>query len=202
MTDDPLAELRADWNRQPVDPAFDVGNLPRWRRRTYWLIAADVSAATTTLVAGICFAVIAWKTRDWLFGLSAATLLFAGPPPAISVIRTRRSSLIWNDETPEGMLRFALRRALAVHRILAVQFWNGIVLLCFVAAIWLCVGAGLISRQYPLLLMSAIWIAAALAALLWARWRMARNAIERQRCERLLAKFHEAKTLESHVQDL
>jgi hypothetical protein len=101
------------------------------------LIAIDVSAALLALVVGAAFAVIAWKMQDWLFGLSAVTLLFAGPPRAISIIRTRRSSLICNDRTPEGMLRYALSQTLAVHRVLVMQFWNGIVLLCFVAVIWL-----------------------------------------------------------------
>jgi len=59
-----------------------------------------------------------------------------------------------------------------------------------------CVWAGLISRHYPLVLMSGIWIAIAVAALLWVKWRARRNAMERKQCQRLLAKFQEAKALE------
>jgi hypothetical protein len=40
--------------------------------------------------------------------------------------------------------------------------------------------------------MSVIWIAAALGAMLWAHWRMRRNALERAHCERLLGKFEDA----------
>jgi hypothetical protein len=110
--------------------------------------------------------------------------------------------LSWKDKTPEGTLRYALRRTLAIDKILTIQFWNGIALLCFVAAVWLCVWAGLISRRYPLILMSGIWIAAALVALLWARWRTARNGVEKEQCRRLLTKFQEAKHLESNQPDM
>jgi len=113
------------------------------------------------------------------------------------LIRARRSSLSWKDKTPEGTLHYALRRALAVDKILTIQFWNGVVLLCFVAAVWLCVWVGLISRHYPLTLMSGIWIAAALAALLWAKWRTARNVLEKEQCQRLFTKFQEARYLET-----
>jgi hypothetical protein len=197
MIDDPLAELRADWNRQHEDIAAIAGNARRWRRRASLLIVADILAGTLALDAGILFAVIAWRTHDWLSGLSAVTLLFACPPCAISVIRARQSSLSWKDKTPEGTLRYALRRALAVEKILTIQFWNGIALLCFVAAVWLCVWAGLISRHYPLMLMSGIWIAGAVAALLWARWCTARNELEKEQCQRLLANFLEATHLET-----
>ncbi|HEY6621650.1 MAG TPA: hypothetical protein VIY68_19075, partial [Steroidobacteraceae bacterium] len=89
--------------------------------------------------------------------------------------------------------RYALRRSLAVEKILTIQRWNGIALLCFVAAVWLCTWGGLISHHYPLMIMSGIWIAAAVAALLWAKWRTARNVFEKEQCQRLLAKFQEAK---------
>jgi hypothetical protein len=200
MTDDPLAELRADWNRQHADIAAIAGNARRWRRRASLLIVADILAGSLALAAGILFAVIAWKTHDWLFGLSAITLLFACPPCAISLIRARRSSLSWEDKTPEGTLRYALRRTLAVDKILTIQFWNGIALLCFVAAVWLCVWGGLISRHYPLMLMSGIWVFASIAALLWAKWRMARNTQEKEHCQRLLANFQEATHLETSQQ--
>jgi hypothetical protein len=202
MIDDSLAELRADWNRQHADIAAIAGNARRWRRRTSLLIMADIFAGSLALGAGIVFVIIAWKTHDWLFGLSAVTLLSACPPSAISLVRARRSSLSWEDKTPEGTLRYALRRALAVDKILTIQFWNGIALLCFVAAVWLCVWGGLISRNYPLMLMSGIWIIAAVAALLWAKWRMARNVLEKEQCRRLLAKFQAAKHSESNQPDM
>src|SRR5258708_18034814 len=120
MIDDPLAELGADWNRQHADIAAIAGNARRWRRRASLLIVADILAGSLALGAGILFAVIAWRTHDWLFGLSAATLLFACPPCAISLIRARRSSLSWKDKTPEGTLHYALGRALAVDKILTI----------------------------------------------------------------------------------
>jgi hypothetical protein len=165
----------------------------RWRRRAHLLIVFDVVAASLALGVGIAFIIVAWRTHDWLFGLSAVTLLSVCPPCAISLIRARRLSANWNDKTPEGTLRYALARTLAIGKTLKIEFWNGIALLCFVASVWLCVWAGLISRRYPLALMSGIWIIAAVSALLWAKWRAARNELERQQCERLLAKFQEAK---------
>lgn len=192
MIDDPIAELRADWNRQQADIAAIAGNSLRWRRRTSLFIVADVLAGALALGAGILFAVIAWRTHDWFFGLAAVTLVVACPPCAISLIRSRRSSLNWEDKTTEGTLRYALRRTLVVDKILKIQFWNGVALLCFVAAVWLCVWAGLIPRHYPLMLMSVAWIAAAVVALLWAKRRAARNSLEEMQCQRLLANFREA----------
>jgi hypothetical protein len=202
MIDDPLAELRADWNRQHADIAVIAGNASSWRRRATLFIVADILAASLAVGAGLSFAVIAWRTHDWLFGLSAVALLSVCPPCAISLIRTRRSSLSWKDKTPEGTLRYALRRTLAVDKILKIQIWNRIALLCFVAAVWLCVWGGLISHSYPLMFMSGIWIAAAVAALLWAKGRAARNVLERERCQGLLAKFQEANHLESKQRDM
>ena len=198
MIDDPLAELRTDWNRQDADIVAIAHNAPQWRRRTSLLIVVDVLAGSLALGAGLLFAVLAWTTHDWLFGLSAVTLLFACPPCVISLVRARRSSLRWEDKTPEGTLHYALRRARAVDKILTIQFWNGIGLLGFVAVVWLCVWGGLISRHYPVMLLSGIWIAAAITAILWARWRMARNALEKDHCQRLIAKYQEARYLDSN----
>jgi hypothetical protein len=197
MTDDPLAELRADWHRQHVDVVAMADESRRWRRRARLWIVLDAVAALFALGAGITFALSAWRTHDWLFGLSAATLLFVCPPFAISLIRTRRVSTNWRDKTPEGTLQYALARTLATNKILKIEFWNAIALLCFVASVWLCVWAGLISRRYPLGFMSAVWIGSAIAALLWVKWRVPRNAMEKKQCERLLAKFQEAKGFES-----
>ena len=196
MTDDPLAELRADWHRQLVDVVAIADKSRRWRRRARLLTVADVVAALLALGTGIVFTILAWRTHDWLFGLSAVTLLFVCPPFAISLIRARRLSVDWKDRTPEGTLQYALEQTLAMNKILRIEFWNGIALLCFVASVWICVWAGLISRHYPLLLMSGIWMATAIAALLWAKWRRARNALEREQCERLLAKYQEATRLQ------
>lgn len=165
----------------------------RWRRRAHLLIVFDAVAALLALGAGIVFIIVAWRTHDWLFGLSAVTLLSVCPPCAISLIRARQLSANWNDKTPEGTLQYALARTLAISKILKIEFWNGIALLCFVASVWLCVWAGLISHRYPLVLLTGIWIIAAVTALLWVKWRAPRNELDRQQCERLLAKFQEAK---------
>jgi hypothetical protein len=197
MTDDVLAELREDWIRQQADIAAIGEKALRWRRRAYLLIAMDISAALVALGAGIAFGVIAWRTHDWLFGLAAVTLLFACPPCAMSLIKVRRSTFNWDDKTPEGTLQYALRRTFAEDKILKIQFWNGMVLLCFVAVVWICVWAGLILRRPSLILMSGVWVAAGIAALLWARWGTVGNAREKERCHRLLAKFKDAAHLDS-----
>lgn len=101
MTHDPLAELRADWHRQHIEVVAVADNSRRWRRRAHLLIAVDVVAALLALGAGIVFGFVAWKMRDWLFGLSAVTLLFVCPPFAVSLIRARRLSVNWKDKTPE-----------------------------------------------------------------------------------------------------
>jgi amino acid transporter len=195
MTDDPLPQLRADWCRQNIGVV--AAKSRRWRQRAKLLIVLDVVAAVIALCVGMVFSIVAWETHDWLFGLSAVTLLLVCPPYAISLIRARRLNLNWEDQTPEGTLQHALKRTQAVNRILKIQFWNGIVLLCFVASIWICVWVGLISPQYPLVLMSGTWIVASVAALLWVKWRASRNAVERRQCEQLLSRFQEAERSEA-----
>jgi hypothetical protein len=108
MTDDPLAELKADWHRQHIDVVGIADNSRRWRRRTRLLIVFDVVSALLALGAGIAFTYVALRTHDWLFGLSAVTLLCVCPPCAISIIRSRRLSINWKDKTPEGTLQYAL----------------------------------------------------------------------------------------------
>lgn len=192
MTDDLVGELKADWQRQDVEVVAVKQRLKRWRSFAYLIVAADIAGALLALAVGIGFAVIAWRRNDLLFGLSAFTLLVTYPPLVIRVFRERRRSLRWADRTPEGTLRYALTRTRAIDKILKIGYWNGVVLLCFVASVWICVLAGFISRRYPLVFMSVIWIAAALGAMLWAHWRMRRNALERAHCERLLGKFEDA----------
>jgi hypothetical protein len=197
MSDDPLAEFRADWHRQHIDIVAVAENSLRWRRRTHLLIATDMFLGLVGLGAGVVFALLAWKIHDWLFGLSAFTLLFVCPAFAISLVRTRRLSVDWKDKTPEGTLQYALARTLAINKILKIELWNGIVLLCFVALVWLGVWAGLISRRYPLVFLSVIWIVTAIGALLWVKWRAPRNALERKQCEQLLAEFQATRAVES-----
>lgn len=194
MTDDLVGELKADWQRQDVEIAAVKRRLKRSRSLAYLIVAAEIVGALAALAAGVAFAVIAWSRYDLLFGLSAFTLLVAYPPFVIGIFRERHRSLRWVDRTPEGTLRYALTRTRATDKILMIGYWNGILLLGFVALVWVCVLAGLISRRYPLVVMSVVWIVSAVAAILWAKWRMRRTALERAHCERLLSKFEDAVT--------
>jgi hypothetical protein len=192
MTDDLVGELKADWQRQDVEIVAVKQRLTRWRSRAYLILAADVVGALLALAVGTGFAAIAWKSHDLLFGLSAFTLLVVCPPFIVGVFRERLRSLKWTDRTPEGTLRYALTRTRAIDQILRIGYWSSVVLLSFVALVWACVAAGFISRRYPLIFMTVVWIAAALVAMLWAKWRMRRTALERAHCERLLSKFEDA----------
>jgi hypothetical protein len=200
MTDDPVSEYKADWRRQDVEVEAIRQRLHRRRMLGYLNFAAGFVGSLLALATGVGYAVIAWKKRDVLFGLSALTLLIAYPPLALGAFRARRLSMIWTDRTPEGTLRYALAQSRSIDKVLRFEYWGGVVLFCFVGVVWACVLTGLVSDRYPralLAFMSVIWILAATAMLLWVKWRSRRNVREWDNCRELLAKFEEAGRIES-----
>jgi hypothetical protein len=189
MTDDFLVNLRNDWRSQDSEFEAVKHRLARARWTTRALIAFEAARLLFAIAVGVWFAAIAWQRDDIFFGLSAFTLLLAVPPLTIAVLMARREMLDDSSETPEGVLRFGLRRASATDRILKLGLWGAAMLQAFVAVLWIFKWAGLIHRHYPLIPFTCIWIGSALIALAWYVWRKRRNDAERAQCRRLLAQF-------------
>jgi hypothetical protein len=192
MSDDFLATLRNDWREQDSEFEAVKRRLVRARLTTHLLIVLESAWALFGIAAGCWFAWIALRTGDVLFGLSALALLLVAPPSAAALLRDRLRMLTIGSDSPEETLRGALHRLRLTDRILKIGLWNALVLVAFVAAMWLCVLAGWIPRHYPLVLLSAVWLTADATALLWFLWRRKRVAREHVQCERLLAQYEEA----------
>jgi MFS family permease len=189
MTDDFVASLRNDWREQDLELEQVRRRLARARLATRALIVVEAAYTAIGVAVGVWFAVMAWKHSDVFFGISAFTLLLAVPPAYILLLRARRQSLDVSGETPEETVRSALKRTIAADRIVRIGFWNAAALMLFVVVLWVCVAAGVIPHQYPVVLFSAIWLASAAIVSLWYLWRRKRNAAERRQCERLLAQY-------------
>jgi hypothetical protein len=193
MLDNSIEELKQQWQRQQIDLGVLRHRLGHWRLKTYLMMAVDIVAALLALTAGVGFMIVAVRNHDFFYGVSGITLLAVCPVAAVGLLRARQQGLSWIDRTPEGTLRYALTRARTTERVLRIQFWNCVALLCFVGLIWLCVLAGWIPERSSILVMSAIWITWATGLLLWTQWRRARNLREQTHCARLVAKFEDAK---------
>lgn len=186
MADEFLRQLRADWHRQDAGFADVYARLRRTRWRPHWALAVQLSSAGVALGFGVWFARLAFDTRSLLFAMSAAAMLLTAPAHAIAAIIVRKDSLRWEDETPAGVLRAGLRRAEAAMRAIRVGRWHVVMILVFVAALWITEAAGLIRARWFLVLYTAMCAASVLPYALWLRWRARRAAAERAICRRLL----------------
>jgi MFS family permease len=186
---DPLEQGEADGARRQAQLDAVQHRLRQSRRRTLIVLFVEAAVAVIGVVIGVGCAIIAWQWRDVFFGVSALMLILVCPVCAFAFYRLRRRGLEWADRTPEGTLRYALLRLRLARSLLQMQYWGGGTLLFLVALVWVGAVTGLISRFYPLRLISAIWISAAIATIAWSKWRLRRNDEEHLNCERLLAAF-------------
>jgi hypothetical protein len=186
---DPLEQGQADEGRREAQLDAVQHRLRQSRRRTLIVLVVEAALTLIGVVIGVGCAIIAWQWRDLFFGVSALMLLLVCPACAFWFYRLRRRSLEWADRTPEGTLRYALTRLRVARSLLRMQYWGGGSLLFLVALVWVGALTGLISRFYPLRLISAIWVSAAIATMAWSKWRLGRNDEEYLSCERLLAAF-------------
>jgi len=195
MTEDLLEDLKSDWQRQEIQLDQLRRGLGRSRRRTRWVIFVEAALTVIGIVTGLGYAVLAWKRRDVLLALSALALLVVCPAFSLEFYRLRRRSLDWSDQSPEGTLHYALQRLRVMRKILRLQSWSSLALLLLVGIMWAAVWMGWISRKYPswiLWILTAAWVAAGIATLLWAQWRLRRNDLEYRNCESLLSTFANA----------
>jgi small-conductance mechanosensitive channel len=183
----PLEQTDADRRRREIELDEVQRRLHRSRRRTLIVLVVEAAIAVAGVVVGVGCAIIAWQWRDLFFGVSASMLLLICPASAFAFYRLRRRSLEWADRSPEGTLRYALTRLRLARSILRMQYWGGGTLLLLVALVWVGALTGSISRFYPLRLISAVWVAAAVATIAWSKWRLHRNDEEHLNYERLLA---------------
>jgi hypothetical protein len=189
--DDFIASLKPDWDLQTQ---ATVLQLRRRRWLPHLLLSLDILGAVVMAVTGAGFAWAAVTFGDLLFVLASAAMLLAGLPLVIAAVRARLKSLVWDDETPEGVLRSTIARLDANTRSLRLGRGGGYTLLGLAILAWLGQAAGLIREPWTILLtITAAWALSGLLVLAWVRWRLGRTSREREGCEALLRQFEEVR---------
>jgi hypothetical protein len=140
------------------------------------------------LCVGLWFAWVAVNNAEHrlLFALSAAILLIAVPVLGVATAMMRRSSLAWDDETPETILRIGIRRAEASLQVMRVGRWHIAIIAGFVAVLWLLQLLGLIDALGFLIFYTAVCAIVSLGSWIWMAWRIKAVSAERDACRRLL----------------
>jgi len=159
-------------------------------RRNRWqphaLLALELAGAALGLVYGFWLATIAAKLGSLLFALSAAAMLVGMSVFAVGTVLARRRSLRWEEETPEGVLTVALRRADASLRAVRVGRWQVVIIASFVAILWAAQAMGLIHASGFLVFYSAACVVTVIPYFIWLGRREKRVVAERAACRKLL----------------
>lgn len=184
-----IARARANWREsdEAVEQLAD-----RLKRQMLWsrlAFPAELGAAAVAVTAGVWFMVWPIAGYEALTRIAGAVLLVAIPILTTASWFARRAQPQWDSETPESVLRFALRKAAVTESLLRLAGWHAYVLVGFVAMLWVAAFAGYVARDAFLFGFTAFYLAIATFAYFWARRRAARLVRERERCKQLLAEF-------------
>jgi hypothetical protein len=212
MTDDFIRRLQSEWRAQPIDRSVMIGRLRRGRwtpRLLLWLevlqgvvgvafgaaflwLALDPDRLSLLLVSAfdrqaVSKEDIAYLARmlRWMLGAGGLVMLAAVPPLAWAAVRARLDGLKWEDETPESVLRFGLRRVDASLRANRLGRWHVWVLLAFVAGLWGLALVGL-APVFFLAQMTILYLLAIAGVWIWLDLRRERLRREMEACLRLL----------------
>ena len=189
MSDDFFDDLRNDWRDQDTEVQVIHERLRRWRWLPHVTLAFETLSGMVVIAAGVWFAVQAAAQKDLLLAVSAVAALGVMPVAVIVLWRTRAPSLKWQDETPEGVLQYALLRLQVAGRAVRLGRWSVYVLLALVVVLWAAALAGLTPVSSFLIFITTVWLASALAGWLWLGFRTGRIAAETARCERLWEEY-------------
>jgi hypothetical protein len=191
MSDEFLDELQSSWRGQEVALDEALSRLRRQRWRPHLALGFELLATAVTMAVGVWFASLAIPSGSLLYGVSAAVLLIASPALAIAAWLARRTSLRWEEETPESLLVAGLRRAEASLKVMRLGRVHLALIAAFVVGLWGLELGGLISARGFLVIYTAVCATAVALYLPWLAWREKRVGQERATCQRLLADLRE-----------
>jgi Na+/melibiose symporter-like transporter len=198
MTDDFLREVQIGWRGIDVASPQDMAaRMKRTRLAPFAFVAAEIAGGVTAVLIGLWFAVIAVQTGRLVFVLSAAVVLSAIPAFTFASVMARRDTLSWADETPEGVLRYGLRRAKASLAAVRLGWWGIGVIALFVAVLWIAQLGGWLGEAGFVLFYTVTSLMVVGVYALWLLWRRSRLDAERAACERLLGELLEPPAPES-----
>lgn len=192
MKDEFLERLEQRWRSQQ-QPIGDIrARVRRGRSFTAAVLVAEAGLALAGVAFGIGFAVLALQSGDISFALAALALLVGCPAFAASIFAARNAGLVFDSETPEGLLRAGLRQAEASLRAIRLTRAQFPYLAGFAVLLWIVQAAGLIDRVSFLASYTLAVFAVGVVLWLWLDWRQSK--IERARSAYLaaLAQFEDA----------
>lgn len=190
-SDDFLSELRADWQRTPVDLEQMRRRAARHRRFAAFYHLFGVVGVVTAVVLGAGFAIEAAQLRDPLMAVAAAAFLVSVPLFVVELVEGRRDRRLRYDDTQRGVLLQARQQVRFSRRLLRGGRWSAMILASAAAIVMLLVLAGRAELEVALPIVS-VWAAAALLVWTWQAWRAPRLDREAKRCDRLLAELDAA----------
>ena len=191
MNDEFLEELQTSWRGQDVALSDTLSRLRRQRWRPHLALGFELLATAVTMGVGLWFAWLAVPLKSLLFGVSAAILLIAAPALAVGAWLARKSTLRWEEETPETLLISGMRRADASLKVLRLGRVHLALIVAFVGVLWVLELGGLIGARSFLVIYTLICGATVALYLPWIAWREKRVNQERAVCRRLLDDLRE-----------
>lgn len=189
MSDDFLAKARADWRA----PDGELDRMTATLRRKYaWSkfgLVYELVMSAVAVTAGAFLIAGDLAPYTVLARLAGAVLLVAVPILTAVSWFVRRAHPVWEETTPEGVLRYALKRLDVVESLVRLARWHAFVLAGFVAALWGFAFAGYIMIDVMLFAFSAFYLGIAIATYFWTRRRLVKLAQERAQAKAMLAEF-------------
>jgi hypothetical protein len=196
MNDSFICNLQGDWQSQDHDAARVLRRLRRNRWIPHIVLGTEILGCAFALLVGVWFAWIAAHTEKLLFALSAA------PALCIASVMARRHSLAWDVETPESLLRVAIRRAEASLRAIRIGRWHIAIIAAFVITLWMVEALRFIHAIGFLMFYTTVCVVVSVASWLWMAWREKRVRGEHAACVRLLATLQVDNEMDPESSDL
>ncbi len=192
MSDDFLSKASAAWRGEPADVTAVQLRLRRRRWTAHVVLAIEIIGSAIAFAVGLFFFVMASRTHELLYTLSALALIVAMPLAMTATVLARQPSLKWEDETPRSVVVTALRRAEASLKAIRIGRWGVVVVGAFVLMLWLAQVIGSVRAAGFLCIYTAASFVVCAPYLLYLHRRHRGAGGERAACLRLLGELEQA----------
>lgn len=189
MSDEFLDDLRRNWREQDAEVEVVAGRLRRGLLASKVMLWLETAVGVAGPIFGIFCTWLGIERANSFLTIGGISVVLSAPLFAWLAWRARRDEPDWRDETPEGVLRQMIARTHTTERLMRLCRWQGWFLIGLTAVLWAAAPAGFGDTDHRLVLITAWFVAAALATFGWALWRERGARRERARCKDLLAEY-------------
>ncbi len=189
MSDEFLDDLRRNWREQDAEVELVAARLRRALLVGKVMLWLEIGVGIAGPIFGIFCTWLGIERSNSFLTIGGLSVVLSAPLFAWLAWRARRDEPGWQDETPEGVLRQMIARTHTTERLMRLCRWQGWFLIGLTAALWAAAPAGFGDTDHRLMLITAWFVASALAAFGWALWRERSARRDRARCKELLAEF-------------